>query len=91
MTIINELSELINTKKLFKNKNELIDSMENYIKLKKERIINNTSSNLNKIENEKIKVSEIDYFYSNVIARASKTMSECRSNLIKTKKTGTDG
>ena len=90
-TIINELSELINTKKLFKNKNELIDSMENYIKLKKEKIINNTRSNVNEIENEKIKVSEIDYFYSNVIARASKTMSECRTNLIKTKKTGTDG
>ena len=40
---------------------------------------------------EIIKVEEIDYYYSNVIARASKTMSECRSNLIKFKSTGTDG
>ena len=89
--IINELSELIKGKKLFKNKNELIDSMENYIKLKKEKIIDNTHLKENKIENEKIKVHEIDYFYSNVIARASRTMSECRSNFVKPKKTGTDG
>ena len=89
--IINELSELIKGKKLFKNKNELIDSMENYIKLKKEKIIDNTHLKENKIENEKIKVHEIDYFYSNVIARASRTMSECRSSFVKTKKTGTDG
>ena len=89
--IINELSELIKGKKLFKNKNELVDSMENYIKLKKEKIIDNTHLKENKIENEKIKVHEIDYFYSNVIARASRTMSECRSNFVKPKKTGTDG
>ena len=37
------------------------------------------------------KIEEIDLYYSNVIARASKTMSECRSNLIKFKSTGTDG
>ena len=51
--------------------------------LKKVRLI--------KIIDEIIKVEEIDYYYSNVIARASKTMSECRSNLIKFKSTGTDG
>ena len=89
--IINELSELIKRKKLFKNKNELIDSMQNYLKLKKEKIINNINTNINDVENEKIIVSQIDYFYSNVIARASKTMSECRNNHIKPKKTGTDG
>ena len=89
--IINELSELIKRKKLFKNKNELVDSMQNYLKLKKEKIINNINTNINDVENEKIIVSQIDYFYSNVIARASKTMSECRNNHIKPKKTGTDG
>ena len=89
--IINELSELIKRKKLFKNKNELVNSMQNYLKLKKEKIINNINTNINDVENEKIIVSQIDYFYSNVIARASKTMSECRNNHIKHKKTGTDG
>ena len=42
-------------------------------------------------ENEKIHVSKFDYYYSNVIARASKTMSECRNSLLKLKKTGTEG
>ena len=52
---------------------------------------NNIATNINDVENEKIIVSQIDYFYSNVIARASKTMSECRNNYIKPKKPGTDG
>jgi len=40
---------------------------------------------------EKISIDEIDYYYSNVIARASKTMSECRNNKIKLQETGTEG
>ena len=41
--------------------------------------------------NEKIVVEPIDYYYSNVIARSSKTMSECRQQKIKLKSTGTEG
>ena len=89
--IINKLSELIKRKKLFKDKNELVDSMENYLKLKKEKSSSNLSNNTKQVINEKIKVQEIDYYYSNVIARASKTMSECRNNFLKLNKTGTDG
>ena len=40
---------------------------------------------------EKIIVDEIDYYYSNVVARASKTMSECRNSRINVKRTGTEG
>ena len=40
---------------------------------------------------EKIIVDEIDYYYSNVVARASKTMSECRNSKINVKRTGTEG
>ena len=36
------------------------------------------------------KYSRIDYFFSNAISRASKTMSECRQIKYSTKKTGTD-
>lgn len=89
--IINKLSELIKRKKLFKDKNELVDSMLNYLKLKKEKLSNSPAKSKNEFVNEKISVNEIDYYYSNVIARASKTMSECRNNLLKLKKTGTDG
>ena len=89
--IINELSELLKRKKLFNNKNEVVDGIENYLKIKHENKQDLEKSETYKIIDEIIKVKEIDYYYSNVIARASKTMSECRSNLIKFKSTGTDG
>ena len=48
-----------------------------------------------KIENnftkEEIFIKDVDYYYSNSIARASKTMSECRSEKTKLKLTGTEG
>ena len=89
--IINELSELLKRKKLFNNKNEVVDGIENYLKIKHENKQDLEKSESHKIIDEIIKIEEIDYYYSNVIARASKTMSECRSNLIKFKSTGTDG
>ncbi len=39
---------------------------------------------------EKIFINDLDYYYSNSISRASKTMSECRQIRQKVKKTGTD-
>ena len=48
-------------------------------------------STINEFISEKIKNNEIDYYYSNVIARASKTMSECRNEKMKLRKTGTEG
>ena len=43
------------------------------------------------LSDEKILVEDIDYYYSNTIARASKTMSECRYARTNLKKTGTEG
>ena len=40
--------------------------------------------------NEEIKIKDINYYFSNAISRASKTMSECRQIRQKIKKTGTD-
>ena len=40
---------------------------------------------------EKIYVEDLDYYHSNSIARASKTMTECKNLKMKVKKTGTDG
>ena len=40
---------------------------------------------------EKINLENIDYYFSNVISKNSKTMSECRSLRSNLKKTGTDG
>ena len=39
---------------------------------------------------EKIKIKDIDYYFSNSIARASKTMSDCRNISIDNKKNGTN-
>ena len=68
-------------------KDELIDSMMNYIKLKESD--NNLSDN--QFISEKIIIEPVDYYYSNVIARSSQTMSECRNEKLKIKPTGTYG
>jgi NADH-quinone oxidoreductase subunit G len=42
------------------------------------------------VVNEKIEIRPIDYYYSNAVARASKTMSDCRNININNKKSGTN-
>ena len=87
--IINNLSELLKRKKIFSNKDELIDSMFNYLNLKTE---NNRNEYLDtNFIDEKIIVDNSDYYFSNIIARASKTMADCHNEKIKLKNTGTDG
>jgi NADH-quinone oxidoreductase subunit G len=46
--------------------------------------------NLSLVENEKIEIKPIDYYYSNSIARASKTMSDCKNIMSDNKKNGTN-
>ena len=87
--ILNDLSELLKRKKIFKNKDELINGLMNYLNLKK-NINDNTNIPVVDFIEEKIILDLNDYFYSNVIARASKTMSECRNIKIESKKTGTE-
>jgi NADH-quinone oxidoreductase subunit G len=90
--IINELAESMNHRKLFNDKDELDSSLINQINLYIEK---NTSLKLSSVkelifQNEVIKIDS-DYYYSNIIARASKTMSECRNLKIDLKYTGTEG
>jgi len=87
--IINELSELLKRKKLYNDKDELLDNMFNYMKVKKKEKFNEDVE-MDQLD-EKIKVESIDYYYSNVIARASKTMNDCRNIKLKIKPTGTEG
>ena len=88
--IINDLSKFIKRKKLFTNKNELIDSLMNYLKLKNEKPNDINEQNIDFFK-ENINVDHIDYYYTNVIARASLTMSECKNKKAEIKKTGTEG
>tara|TARA_B100000963_G_scaffold125347_1_gene109346 strand:+ start:4603 stop:6636 length:2034 start_codon:yes stop_codon:yes gene_type:complete len=91
--IINDLAEIINNRKLFNDKDELESSMFNYLKIKQDQ----PTSNLNYIKdeddfvNETLNVDYKDYYFSNVIARSSKTMLECNNSKLDFKKTGTEG
>ena len=91
--IINELSEIINNKKIFNDKAELDNAMLNYLNLFKENNLSKKYSELANLsfESEKIIIKDNDYYYSNSIARASKTMSNCRNEKINLKSTGTEG
>mgnify|MGYP002524926286 FL=1 len=86
--IINELSSTILGNPLFNNKDDLLKSMQNHLNNQNIKNFEVPTYNLN---DEKILVEDIDYYYSNVIARASKTMSECRYARTNLKKTGTEG
>ncbi len=85
--IINELSVVISGNALFNNKEVLIKSMHDYLN---NEIIKNFEVLPYNLSDQKILVEDIDYYYSNTIARASKTMSECRYARTNLKKTGTE-
>ena len=91
--IINDLAEFMNNRKLFNDKEELESSMFNYLKLKEEKqgSILNTDDYSNQFQNEDLKIFVKDYYFSNVIARSSKTMLNCYNSKLETKRTGTEG
>ena len=91
--IINDLAEFINNRKLFNDKDELESSMFNYLNLKKEKQENlsNTKVDLINFEDEILKITYKDYYFSNVIARSSKTMLNCNNSKLEVKRTGTEG
>ncbi len=91
--VINDLAEIMNNRKLFNDKEELESSMFNYLKLKKEQKKTDTINGINEndFENENLTVKYKDYYFSNVVARSSKTMLECNESKINLKKTGTEG
>ena len=91
--IINDLAEILNNRKLFNDKDELQSSMFNYLKIKLDQKNLNTiyKKNNDSFINELLKVDFKDYYFSNVIARSSKTMLECNNSKLDFKKTGTEG
>ena len=87
--IVNELSASLKRKHLYSNKEELINSMLNYLNLHKDRKYFDIPKY--KFIKENICVDNLDYYHSNSIARASKTMTECKNLITNVKKTGTNG
>ena len=88
--VINELSKYISSKNLYDSKESLEKNMTNYLNLHNSKN-NNSTKFENNFTKEKIFIKNIDYYYSNAIARASKTMSECRKEKINLNSTGTEG
>ncbi len=91
--IINDLAEVMNNRKLFNDKDELESSMFNYLKMNKDQQNTELDDKLNETDfaDEFLKVDYRDYYFSNVIARSSKTMLECNNAKVDLKKTGTEG
>ena len=83
----------MNSRKLFNDKDELESSMLNYVNLKKEKQNNpsNTEVSKSNFEDESLKITFKDYYFSNVIARSSKTMLNCNNSKFEFKGTGTEG
>ena len=86
--IVNEVSKKLKGKSLYTNKQELIDNLLNYLNQKTKK---NGETVKNDFIKEEIFVDKIDYYFTNVIARSSKTMAECRNLKLVSLKTGTDG
>jgi len=90
--IINELAEFMNNRKLFNDKEELDSSMLNYLKLQSEKQTEQNNNNSNSdFNNENLKIEIKDYYFSNVVAKSSKTMIKCNNAKINLKSTGTEG
>ena len=93
--IINEIAETMNNRKLFNDKDELESSMFNYLNLQKEKSLDTKNIEENddtdQFKSETLKIKIKDYYFSNVIARSSKTMIECNNSKLNFKSTGTEG
>ena len=91
--IINEIAEIMNHRKLFNDKEELDSSLLNQINLHIEKNNTRKYSEVQNLEfkKEKLEIIQEDYYYSNVIARSSKTMFECKRAKTHLKSTGTEG
>ncbi|MFL2889407.1 MAG: NADH-quinone oxidoreductase subunit NuoG [Pelagibacteraceae bacterium] len=94
--IFNLISNKLFKKNIFKDhlsiKTEVLKNIPNFSKIDflPNKIIKQNIKLKTEFENEKIKINPIDYYYTNAISRASKTMAECRNIKQKELKNGTN-
>ncbi len=90
--ILRKLNKNENLLKFEKLRKEVLDLIPNLSELNRLPIFNENYNTIgsNNFVNEDVKIRELDYFYTNSISRASKTMSECRQIKKDSKKTGTN-
>ena len=61
------------------------------LKVKKQKSSLTKEINQNDFENEFLNINFKDYYFSNVIARSSKTMLDCYNSKLIIERTGTEG
>ena len=73
-------------------KNETINSVINFSQINNlpKKVINKNDKKNSEFHSEEVLIKKLDYYYTNSISRASKTMSECRQINKKIPKTGTN-
>ena len=81
----------MNNRKLFNDRDELESSMFNYLNLQKEKQVDDQNNSSKEFQTENLIIKVKDYYFSNVIARSSKTMVECNNSKLNLKSTGTEG
>ena len=59
--------------------------------LQKEKKVDDQNNYSKEFQSENLTIKVKDYYFSNVIARSSKTMVECNNSKLNLKSTGTEG
>ncbi len=88
--ILKKIDKNIKTFKFDGIRKDVLNHISNFTamnQLPEKKLIKHTSSD-NKFISEEILIKPMDYYFSNSISRASKTMSDCRQINKKAKKTG---
>ena len=93
--IYNLILKYLNKKDILKFENlrkEILNSIPNFLDINElPKFISNENEKIkSEFASEDVLIKNLDYYYSNSISRASKTMSECRQIRQKLKKTGTN-
>ena len=90
--ILKKLGKLDNLNNFETLRKEAINSVTNFSQINSlpKRSVKKNSKNNTKFYSEEVLIKKLDYYYSNSISRASKTMSECRQITENTPKTGTN-
>ncbi len=90
--IMKKLNKTENLSNFDSLRKEVLNLIPNFSKFNELPIYKDNSIKKNETSfiSEDILIREMDYYYSNSISRASKTMNECRQINQKSKKTGTD-
>ena len=78
-------------RKKYSHKTFFVIGSVRLLNLQKEKQVDVQNNSLEEFQNENLSIKIKDYYFSNVIARSSKTMVECNNSKINLKSTGTEG